>query len=184
VFASRIRRPKDLRRGRVSEADARYFVTFCTAGRKPILSSEVIRGAFVAANRQVLQDGDVCALTGTLMPEHVHLLFTLGHRLSLSRVVAKWRAFLRRADLHVSWQPNYFDHRLHPSESAEGYAWYIFMNPYHAGLLPIDQTWLGWWTDGAVPYSFLASAGPGPTPRSEWMGDVERIAARLVTGAD
>jgi hypothetical protein len=129
-----------------------------------------------------MRDGDVRWLTGTVMPDHVHLLFQLGARLVLNRVVAKWRSYLSRASLNVDWQSNYFEHLLRPAETAESYAWYIFMNPYRERLVPLNEPWSGWWTDGSIAWEFLAHARPGPTPHPEWDEQFEERVRGLETG--
>lgn len=128
------------------------------------------------------QDGDVSALTATMMPDHVHLLFQLGNTLTLDRVVAKWRTLVRRAVPGLAWQTNFFEHRLRAAELSERYAWYVFMNPYRAGLIGSDSVWPGWWTDGATSYEFLALARPGPCPQPEWLGQLEERTRGLILG--
>ena len=110
------------------------------------------------------------------MPDHVHLLFTLGNRLTLAQVIGSWKSTIRK-NLPPSdtaqplWQANYFEHRLRPDESAERYAWYVFMNPYLPKLTSTDLTWPGWWTDGDIRWEFLDRALPGPTPHPEWIDE-------------
>ena len=116
------------------------------------------------------------------MPDHVHLLFELGGRLSLDRVVAKWKASVRRAVVGCKWQANYFEHRLCPGEPAESYAWYVFMNPYKAGLISVDEVWPGWWRDAPVRWDFLQAARSGLCPQPQWMDEFEEKVRGLVTG--
>jgi len=175
------RRTFDLRRGRISVPGAFYFITFCTRRRTPVLNTPATHEAGGEVCRRLSADGDVTSFTSTIMPDHVHLLFRLGARLSLSRVVAKWRAGLTRAVPDVSWQSNFFDHRLHPGEDPEHYAWYAFMNPYCAGLVSLDESWAGWWLDGETNWEFLSHARPGPSPLPEWLDVFEGIARRLNT---
>ena len=177
-----MRRTTDLRQGRFSRPGTRYFVTFCTVPRASILATGEARASAWAAWRELVDAGDVRLLAATLMPDHVHMLFELGARLSLDRVVAKWKARVRPVLGGDSWQANYFEHRLRPEESAERYAWYIFMNPYRAGLVTSDEVWRGWWPEPAVAWELLAAARPGPCPQPEWLAYFDGVTRGLTTG--
>jgi putative transposase len=152
------RRTARLRLGRVSVPHARYFLTFCAQDRAPVLASESAAPA-IAATLRALHGTDFELLAATLLPDHVHLLFALGPRLTLSQTMGKFKALTRdHGRTAWRWQDNGYEHRLHTDESAEDYAFYIFMNPYRARLRP----------DG--------------TPPAPWLGEVETLAARLATG--
>ena len=77
------RRTARLRWGRVSLAGATYFVTFCTQARSPVLVHGETARRLVAALGRLQTDQDATILAATIMPDHVHLLFTLGGRLRL-----------------------------------------------------------------------------------------------------
>lgn len=126
-----------LRRGRVSVAGARYFLTLCTRDRRTELVREVVGGAVL---REVMtMEGEslwrVMALT--VMPDHLHMLVELGERLTLSKAVsrlkAKTAADLRRVD--VVWERGFFDHRLRRDDKVEAIVRYIALNPVRAGLV-------------------------------------------------
>ncbi len=163
------RRTSALRRGRQSIAGARYFVTFATDGRALWLKSEEAIAAAHSICAEMVHERSVAMLTAAIMPDHVHLLFELGGRLTLDRTIAKWRTSVRRAIEGLRWQPNFFEHRLRADEQSEDYAYYLFMNPYRAGLIGNDKAWAGWWTDGSVRYEFLSRARVGPCPQPEWL---------------
>jgi REP element-mobilizing transposase RayT len=134
--------PNALRRGRTSVPHANYFVTLCVEPRSDILLPGIAVALLAEAHRLNTDRGWVlrCATT---MPDHAHLFFTLGERLSLSQTMArlktKTQAFLRRR--HADWQQNFFDHQLRPKDSAESVIRYIWMNPYRAGLATAGETW-------------------------------------------
>ena len=180
----RRRRTEELRKGRISLAGAAYFVTFSTARRAPTLAGTASISAAHEVCRRLAADGDVSELTATVMPDHVHLLFRLGAKLTLERVVAKWRTLVWRSVLGLEWQGNFYEHRLRPDEATESYARYIFMNPYRAKLAAVDEVWPGWWTDGQIAYEFLALARPGPCPCPEWVVEAEVRARELQVGGD
>jgi len=105
------------------------------------------------------------------MPDHFHWLFMLGGRLTLGRVLAKFKVQSSRLwnDQTGVWQRDYFEHRLRESESSEAYGFYVFMNPYRAKLITDDQTWSGWYCPEPARFRFVSmldSAGRAP---SQWL---------------
>ena len=54
------------------------------------LSSPSVASALINELRKLDSAEDFSLLAATVMPEHVHLLFTLGRRISLSQVHAKY----------------------------------------------------------------------------------------------
>jgi hypothetical protein len=69
-------------------------------------------------------------------------------------------------DRAVTWQANYFEHRLRPDDANSPYARYMFLNPYRAGLIPADHPWPWWraWDD----FDFMAALSDGGPP-VEWL---------------
>jgi len=118
--------------------------------------------------------GDWTLEAATVMPDHVHLLFALGGRLPFDRTMAKWKGLVSRSVGESIWQVNVFEHRLRDDEDGEPYAWYVFMNPYHAGLVADAEVWPGWWPVSDRCWRFIAAARPGPCPQPEWSGEWEQ----------
>lgn len=171
-----------LRFGRISAPGARYFVTCCCKNRtRAFAQHPEIRNARGAISS--LHDArDIELIAATVMPDHVHLLFTLGPRLSLGQVVAKFKSLTRNKGAAAwRWQDDCFEHRLRPRESAASYAFYIFMNPYRAGLCDLSSWWDGWLCPSAGHLEFLGTLGDGPVP-AQWLTEVERIASALSVG--
>ena len=112
------------------------------------------------------------------MPDHLHLLFTLGHTLSLSQIIRKFKAqtkpLLDAASLQ--WQANFFDHRLRPEVALERFTRYIFLNPYRSGFLPLDAEWPGWHINRYTQRSFWEKLRDGRYPYPEWLGDTPSAA--------
>ena len=159
----------------------RYHVVFVPKYRKRSIFGQ-LRKDIGRILRELCMQHEVELVEGHAMPDHVHLLFQLGNTLTLDRVVAKWRTLVRRAVPGLAWQANFFEHRLRADELSEGYAWYVFMNPYRAGLIGTDSVWPGWWTDGVTSHEFLALARPGPCPQPELLGKVEERTRGLILG--
>jgi len=73
----------------------------------------------------------------------VHLLVELGCILPLGRAVARLKSRIQVSDpnCQVAWQAGYFDHRLRPKEDLLPFYFYIYLNPYRAGLIPAGKSW-------------------------------------------
>jgi hypothetical protein len=70
--------------------------------------------------------------------------------------------------IRLRWQRAYYDHRLRPKEDCLPVFFYIFLNPYRAGLVQPDQTWPGYSCTGNGWRRFGGlSASPWPFP--EWL---------------
>ena len=171
-----------LHRGRISVPGARYFLTLCTQDRTPVLTSSHASDLTFAA-LHTLHGTDAELLAATLMPDHVHVLFTLGERLTLGQVMGKFKT-LARDQGRAAWrfQADGFEHRLRPKESAEDYGFYIFMNPYRANLRPLSQAWPWWVCPEPTRFRFFQHLTPGGTPPPEWLVEAETVAARIFTG--
>jgi putative transposase len=160
-----------LRRGRVSIPGARYFTTVCTQGRKVGLCSHQMAQMLLDEVRALEESGDLTMLAATVMPEHVHLLFTLGRRISLSQVHAKYKAKTRRglSEAGLAWQDNFFDHRLREQVPLERFARYIFLNPYAKGIVSLHEAWPFWMLSGAYTPEFMLSLVNEANPPIEWL---------------
>ncbi|MEI6862744.1 MAG: transposase [Verrucomicrobiota bacterium] len=150
----------------------RYFVTCCTQKRRGSLTaietSMLIRSAAVASDAL----GDTETYAFTVMPDHVHWLFQLGGRLSLGRLVARFKVQTGPVlDIgRLAWQRDFYEHRLRAEESSEAYGRYIFLNPYRAGLLH-DATWPGWFCARPEIFGFLALLNEDGSPPRAWIGE-------------
>ncbi|HYD82856.1 MAG TPA: transposase [Opitutus sp.] len=126
------RRTDALHYGRVSLPAVRYFATFVTHERKPWLPPAV--AGMTCSALDVLRawhaEGDRAVLAATIMPDHVHVLFQLGTRLTVGQCVGRSKSVARKnAGYEDGWQRDFWEHRLRADESAEDYALYIFLNP-------------------------------------------------------
>jgi putative transposase len=176
------RRTSALHAHRWSQPATTYFVTCCTqfhaTGLTAALVATALRDNIVGSDAQ----GDTRTHAFTLMPDHVHWLFTLGNRLSLGRVVARFKAQTGMA-LHeagLAWQRDFFEHRLRIEEAIEAYGLYVFLNPYRAGLVPAQEKWPHWRCPRSESFRFMLQLNPDGTPPPEWIG--EPIPEGLATG--
>ena len=124
-------------------------------------------------------ENDWTLLAGTVMPDHGHILFQLGERLNLGRVVAKFKTLTRHDGFQ--WQANFFEHRLRPDESEGQFARYIFMNPYRAKILGRRSVW-PWWVVGRslTSWDFGAMLEEGLYPPAEWLDAPEPLSPDVV----
>jgi putative transposase len=178
------RHTEDLLKGRVSVPGALYFLTWVTDRRNPLFADDSNR---VLARQNLVaidESGDGSIMAGTVMPDHIHLLLELGPRLTVSQLVAKTKAAITRSRPGLKWQLNFFEHRVRTVESAEAYAFYIFMNPYVAGLCPVERTWAGWIPSLEVRWEFEGKLREGGLPQPEWVEEARRFSQTLPPSAD
>jgi putative transposase len=115
-----------------------YFLTLCTAGRRPALANEaalaVLDAEFDAApSRYGWSVGRFVA-----MPDHLHF-FCVSNETpavsSLSRFMAGFKQWTAKGILRASgaaaplWQKEFFDHVLRSNESYESKWLYVRENP-------------------------------------------------------
>jgi len=164
------RHTQDLLKGRLSIPGARYFITVCAT--RPCDSLTTFPAVKDLADRisTVFAPPDASLLCATLMPDHIHLLLTLGPRLSIERLIAKFKTKSRQnLPSDIAWQRNFFEHRLRPDESAGTYARYIFLNPYRKGLLQPNDRWPLWILGSGVDFDFLQQLDDGGCPPPAWL---------------
>jgi putative transposase len=141
-----VRKTDRLHRGRVSASGALYFVTLVTAGRLPWLRETASAKAALAVLQAWQAESDGAILAATIMPDHVHVLFRLGEKLNAGRCVARWKTQIKKqSGFAGEWQRDFWEHRVRENERWEDYGFYMFLNPYRAGLVGAGETWPWWW---------------------------------------
>jgi hypothetical protein len=125
---------------------------------------------------------DTATIAFTVMPDHMHWLFALGPRLSLGRVIARWKVQSRSAlaGAGLVWQRDFYEHSLRSGEMPEEYGLYVFLNPSRAGLLPAKILWPHWYAPHPEALGFIGQLNPDGTPPREWIAD--RIPEGLAVG--
>ena len=128
-------------------------------------------------------DEDLTLLAATTMPDHLHLLFTLGSKLTVGQVMAKVKSLTRlKGQVGWRWQADGFEHHLRPHELIEHYGFYLFMNPYQAGLCKLEEAWPGWMCPDPGLFQFLDKLGETKFVPREWLNEAQRIALMIATG--
>ncbi|MBC8039307.1 MAG: transposase [Opitutaceae bacterium] len=79
------------------------------------------------------------------MPDHVHLLVSFPEEESMHRVVAAWKHYVA-GHASITWQRDFFDHRLRGDESFDEKATYIRLNPVRAKLVANESDWPCVWS--------------------------------------
>ena len=151
---------------------ARYFVTLATIDRRSGLSEPSVATKLKHEITAIEQSDAWSIHAAVIMPDHLHLLFTLQERLTLGQTIArlksKTRTLLDSSAMH--WQGNYYEHRLRPDDPLVPVIRYLFLNPYRAKLLRPDQTYPWFWLGEAETEWFQPMTDDG-SPFPEWLGE-------------
>jgi putative transposase len=136
-----------LRRGRVSSSGADYFLTLCAQRPADCLSRDPFPAIGLDELQKLEAKGYWHPRCVVFMPDHIHLLATLGSNFGLSEAVRLFKGrlapVLRKSK--ASWQPSFYDHRLRATEDVLPVFLYIFLNPYRANLCEPSLTWPGYY---------------------------------------
>ena len=123
-----------------------YFLTACTAQRRPLLAKKDVHEAFIRFAKQGPAHG-VWIGAYVLMPDHLHAFVALdAERVNLSALMKSLKNVLskklrERGVASPHWQKGFFDHLLRSQESA-GEKWkYVRENPVRAGLVAHSNEW-------------------------------------------
>jgi REP element-mobilizing transposase RayT len=172
-----------LHAGRISAAGAIYFVTLVTQSRMAWLSAPTAAEAMVDVTRRWHDEIDGSVLATSVMPDHVHVLFSLGLRLDVGRCVSRWKSLARRATGYQgAWQRDFWEHRLRADEDLEGYGLYVFLNPYRAGLVGKNEVWPWTWIPEWERFRFSVILDSHGAPPEEWIDWPDERFIDLKTG--
>ena len=119
-----------------------YFVTFCTAHRKPILANDLIHAQLRQFAKQIEPRGAAIGRY-VIMPDHIHCFIRLAPELKLGTTVKLMKRSLSSAISAPMphWQPGFFDHLLRHDESYSEKWKYVYNNPVRAGLVEQSDNW-------------------------------------------
>lgn len=164
------RRTVNLLKGRISIPGARYFITVCAVRPCDGLTTLPVADDLAGMVSTVFAPPDASLLCATLMPDHIHLLLTLVRRLSIERLIVKFKTkSLRKLPVNRAWQRNFFEHRLRTDELANDYARYIFLNPYRKALLKRNARWPLWILGMGIDFDFPHQLDAGGFPPEPWL---------------
>ncbi|MDD2763602.1 MAG: transposase [Opitutaceae bacterium] len=123
------------------KSDSIFFVTICCQPRGiNQLCHEAVAGKLFEAVTFRHQSQRWYVRVLLLMPDHLHALVSFPHDEDMRQVVANFKELTaKRAG--VSWQRDFFDHRLRAEESLQEKWEYIRMNPVRKGLIDRPEQW-------------------------------------------
>lgn len=139
-----------LRRGRHSISGQTYLVTAVTADRRPWMALWPVAAAIAREVGGLRLWRDTHVHAWVLMPDHMHVLLTLGDGESLSHLMNRAKAVSARAanDFTASsqpfWIPAFHDHALRRDDDVVIAARYVIANPVRAGLVDSIWQWPFW----------------------------------------
>ena len=159
-----------LRRYRVSLPATTHFLTLNTVNRTAGLTCDDVAPAICAEITAIETDGHWLRRAAVVMPDHLHVFVRLTGGLPIARCVARLKSNTRSSLLarDISWQPNFYEHRLRPDDSVEDVVRYIFLNPYRADLIPIAVGYR-WFALGAEEESWFKPGTDHGSPFPEWL---------------
>lgn len=161
-----------LRRGRFSQPGSTYFLTLCTDERRPGLTHPALAERILAEAHIMTTDATWTLRAVTIMPDHIHVLVTLGERLhlekSVNRLKAKTSALLKTHFPALAWQRGFFDHKLRADDALAAVLLYIHLNPYRAGLCARSEKW-PWFRCRAEEWSWFKDSLDAELPPPEWL---------------
>jgi putative transposase len=161
-----------------------YFVTLCFHRRREFGANPRIARWIIAKLQKNAGACDFFVHAYCVMPDHVHFLVAgAADTSNLVKFVEAFKqetgvAFMRRAHQRL-WQFKYYDHILRGQDSADGVAWYIWLNPVRKGLCrkPTQSPFLGSFTE--IGARMLKSPAPEWTP--PWKSAATATGGRVKT---
>jgi REP element-mobilizing transposase RayT len=132
-----------LRRVRFSNPGQVYLLTTVTQGRRRLFSDPSAASDVSTTLREDRLWRDSRLLCWVLMPDHMHLLLSLGTTEGLPELMRRAKAMTSAAArasateqrFQRTWMPGYHDRALRREENIVVVARYIVANPLRAGLV-------------------------------------------------
>jgi putative transposase len=126
-----------------------YFITICAEprGQNHFCKDPVGRAVLDSVRFYNEKERWFCSIV-LLMPDHIHMMICFPRDADLAKVMGIWKRGLTRSH-GISWQQNFFEHRLRNDENAQVKSDYILQNPVRAGLVEDWRTWPYYWMPDA-----------------------------------
>jgi putative transposase len=159
-----------LRRFRHSAAGAEYFLTTNLSTHGSGLEAKALLSE-IWSQWARLQDEELWLIrTAIVMPDHVHLLISLGPAAELAACMRLFKGRVTPAlrGIGMKWQEGFYEHRLREAEDLLPVFLYIFLNPYRAGLIPTDRTWPGYYC-APEDWKWFGAMTANAVPQPEWL---------------
>ncbi len=130
-----------------------------------------LRARALDTQRATLESADLWHVrTWVVMPDHLHVLFTLGPNSTLAEVLRLFKGRLTPSfrPARLSWQEGYYDHLMRPDEDRLPVFLYIFLNPYRANLVAVTEQWAGYFCS-AEDWEWFGPLTNSDVPFPEWL---------------
>ena len=140
---------------RIVAENRTFFVTSSISGKRNLLQSDRSAGLFLIVLHDYRRQGKFRLHEFVVMPDHFHLLITVGSDLTIERAVQFIKggfAFRAARELGFTapvWQKGFSEVRIFDRSAFEKVATYIRRNPVVRNLVPIEE---------AFPYSSAHAA--------------------------
>jgi len=137
-----------LRRGRRSLPRQTYFVTICLAQSESYLANKPCAEVVIDALQWLCKAGRIELHGYVVMPDHVHILFTLCRDAELSEVIKVFKGYsARRINCLLGrrgslWQRQFYDHAIRDKADFVTRLQYMLENPKRRGLAERYEDWL------------------------------------------
>jgi REP element-mobilizing transposase RayT len=125
-----------------------YFLTCCTAGRRPLLTSPAAGAVILAAWQDAPRFFGWVVGRHVVMPDHVHFFARpQADAKPLGAFLRDWKKWTAKQICATTgtpaplWQPEFFDHILRSPRSYSEKWDYVRANPVRAGLAKKAEDW-------------------------------------------
>ena len=139
-----------LRKGRKSIPGTYYLVTLTTYNRTPFLTTPNIPDIIYESFDWFETNNHLKWLCIMVMPDHIHVVFQLGNKQTLSKLIQSFKRFTaKRINMHRKqtgslWQVGFHDHGIRHDESLNKIIRYCYENPVRKGLVAQAEEYPHW----------------------------------------
>ncbi len=136
---------QQLRKGRKSIPGTYYSITLATYNRSHLLTIPGIPNIIYDSFDWLETDKQLKWLCIMVMPDHIHVVFQLGHKKTLSQLIQSFRRFTaNQINAHLKqtgtvWQANFYDHGIRHDESLNKIIRYCYENPVRKTLWNVQR---------------------------------------------
>ena len=137
---------RNLRRHRLSDTPATFFITKSLLPKKDVLD-EVVREIVVSAFAFAVRQQRIYLRAFIVMPDHWHALFALREPWTLPKFMHHLMSYVGGktttllTNHKTSWQDGYYDTCVKTARQFEFVARYIEQNPVAKGLVETPEEW-------------------------------------------
>lgn len=118
-----------------------YFITICAEPRGTNILAKPDIGKWLLDTMTFRESrGEWYLHLAVIMPDHIHFLMSFPPDTSIVQSIGQWKRYVAR-EKSITWQRDFFEHRLRDDENLEEKAYYIRMNPVDKGLTAKQEDW-------------------------------------------